>query len=187
MAQFSGVIGLLKALGRVSWREVRSFGSIGGQNFFLFVGFVALQPESAVFFALILGVVLLFPLSSDPMQKVPGDRRVMWPLLGWEWAAVRMWSLALSPIVWVAIFLLLRGGWRVGALAIGCGAGAQGLAYFGKRLSGTSSWELASGFRWPPAPPGAMGAIMRLQWREMLRTLDPYVALVLMLSTEVYR
>jgi hypothetical protein len=32
-----------------------------------------------------------------------------------------------------------------------------------------------------------MGAIMRLQWREMLRTLDPYLAFVLMAVTAIYR
>lgn len=186
MARLRSVIGLLKALGLVSWRDVRSLGSIGGQNFFLFVLFVALQPESAVFFGLILGVVLLFPLSSDPMQKVPGERRAIWPLLRWEWAAVRAWSLALSPIVWLAILLFGRAGWRVSALALGGGASVQVIAYLAKRFSKTAGWARAWG-RWPPAPPGAIGAIMRLQWREMLRTLDPYVALALVMGTELYR
>ncbi len=186
MARLRSVLGLLKGLGLVSWRDVRSLGSIGGQNFFLFVLFVALQPESAIFFALILGAVLLFPLSSDPMQKVPGERRAMWPLLGWEWAAVRVCSLGLSPIAWLAIFLLARAGWRVSALAVGGGASVQVLTYLAKRFSRASGW-LRAWAGWPPAPPGAMGALMRLQWREMLRTLDPYVAIVLAASTELYR
>jgi hypothetical protein len=184
MAQFSGVIALLKALGRVSWREVRSFGSVGGQNFFLFVGFVALQPESAVFFALILGVVLLFPLSSDPMQKIPEDRRALWPILRWEWASVRLWSLALSPLIWIAIILLIKAGWRAAALALGGGVAIQALAYGAKRIAR----KMPSGsLRWLPAPPGVLGAIMRLQWRGMLRTLDTYVALTLVIATELYR
>jgi hypothetical protein len=184
MAQFSGVLALLKALGRVSWREVRSFGSVGGQNFFLFVGFVALQPESAVFFGLILGVVLLFPLSSDPMQKIPEDRRALWPILSWEWASVRLWSLALSPLIWIAIILLIKAGWRAAALALGGGVSIQALAYGAKRISR----KMPSGWlRWLPAPPGMLGSIMRLQWRGMLRTLDPYVALALVLATELYR
>jgi hypothetical protein len=185
MARLRSVIGLLKALGLVSWRDVRSLGSIGGQNFFLFVGFVALQPESVIFFGLILGVVLLFPLSSDPMQKLPGERRAMWPLLGWEWAAIRAWSMFLSPIVWLGIFLLVRAGWRVSALAVAGGAFVQALTYLAKRFS-TSGWLLAAA-RWPPAPPGVLGALVRLHWREMLRTLDPYVALALVVSTELYR
>jgi hypothetical protein len=184
MAGFSGVIGLLKALGRVSWREVRSFGSVGGQNFILFVGFVALQPESAVFFALILGVVLLFPLSSDPMQKIPEDRRAMWPILGSEWIVIRLWSLALSPLIWVAIVLLVKAGWRASVLALGGGIAIQALAYGAKHLSKRLG---SAGLKWLPAPPGMLGAIMRLHWRGMLRTLDPYVALILVVATELYR
>jgi hypothetical protein len=38
-----------------------------------------------------------------------------------------------------------------------------------------------------PALPGATGALMRIQWREMLHTLDPYVALALMAATTLYR
>ncbi len=174
MARLRSVIGHLKALGLVTWLDVRSLGSIGGQNYFLFDQFVALQPESAVFFALILGVVLLFPLSSDPMQKVPGERQAVWPLLGREWAAVRVWSLALSPVVWLAIFLLVRAGWRVSVLAVAGGAFVQALTFLTKRFSRTSGW-----LRYVPAPPGATGAIMRLQWRGMFRTLDLYVALAL--------
>jgi len=184
MARFSGVISLLKALGRVSWREVRSFGSIGGQNFFLFVGFVALQPESAVFFALILGVVLLFPLSSDPMQKIPEDRRALWPILSSEWTMIRLWSLSLSPLIWIAMILLVKAGWRAAGLALGGGIAIQALAYLAKRLSRKLG---SDGLKFLPAPPGMLGGIMRLEWRGMLRTLDLYVALALVVATELYR
>jgi hypothetical protein len=183
MARLSGVLSLLRALGKVSARHVRSFGSIGGQNLFLFVALVALQPESAAFFGEILLVVLLFPLSTDPMQALPEDRRATWPLGTWEWAAVRVASLLLSPIVWIGGALALRLGWRVGALAISGGAIIQLLRSAAKRLPEmTGGWLLSV-----PAPPGAMGPIMRLQWRGMLRTLDPYVALVLSGSTAAYR
>jgi len=183
MAGLSGVISLLSALGKVSARHVRSFGSIGGQNLFLFVAFVALQPESAAFFGEILLVVLLFPLSADPMQALPEERRATWPLGNWQWAAVRVASLFLSPITWIGVALALRLGWRVGALAVGGGAVILLLRKISKRLPGMNGgWLL-----WVPAPPGPLGAIMRLQWRGMLRTLDPYVALVLSGSTAVYR
>ncbi len=184
MARFGRIQGLLKALGLASWRDVQSFRSIGGQNFLLFVGFVALQPESAQFFLLILALVLLFPLSSDPLQKIPPERRHTWPILRWEWITLRVCSLALSPVAWFAALLLFRAGWRSGALALGCGISAQILLQFGKaasrRIPSTSLARI-------PAPPGVIGAIMRLQWREMLRTLDPYVALLLVASTELYR
>jgi hypothetical protein len=183
MAGLSGVLSLLSALGKISARHVRSFGSISGQNLFLFVAFLALQPESAAFFGEILLVVLLFPLSDDPMQELPEERRATWPLGNWQWAAVRVASLFLSPIMWIGVALALRLGWRVGALAVGGGAVILLLRKVSKLLPGMNGgWLL-----WVPAPPGPLGAIIRLQWRGMLRTLDPYVALVLAASTTVYR
>jgi hypothetical protein len=184
MARFGSIQGLLKALGLASWRDVQSFRSIGGQNFLLFVGFVGLQPESAQFFLLILALVLLFPLSSDPMQKIPRERRDTWPIVSWEWITLRVCSLALSPVAWFATFLLLRAGWRTGALALGCGISAQILLQFWKAMSRSIP---TTSLNWIPAPPGVIGAIMRLQSREMLRTLDLYVALLLVASTELYR
>lgn len=184
MVGIRSIIGLLKGLGLASWRDVQSFRSIAGQNLFLFLAFVALQPESAQFFGLILFVVVLFPLSADPMQKIPAERRAIWPILGWEWGVVRIASFALSPILWIAILILACADWRTGFLVLGAGALLQLLTHFAKR----SSINLPGiWFHWIPTPPGMTGAIMHLQWREMLRTLDPYVALVFVACTELYR
>jgi len=125
MARHTGALSLLKALGKVSARHVRSFGSIGGQNLFLFVIFVALQPESAAFFGAVLLLVLLFPLAADPMQALPEDRRATWPIQPWEWGLIRAASLLLSPLAWIGVALALRLGWRAGALAIAGGAIVQ--------------------------------------------------------------
>ena len=81
MAGLQRILGVLKAVALLSWRNVRSLQSIAGQNFVLVVVLVALgQPESAEFFAVVLVVVLLFPLSADPMDAVPTERRLGWPL-----------------------------------------------------------------------------------------------------------
>ena len=145
---------------------------------------MALQPESAEFFVAILIVVMLFPLSTDPLQKVPVERRATWPILRWEWVIVRAGSFALSPIAWLAVLLLLRTGWRTSALVLVGVAFVQVLTYLSRRFARDQRnlW-----LHWIPAPPGAIGAIMRLQWREMLLTLDPYVAFTLVISTELYR
>ncbi|HEX7360396.1 MAG TPA: hypothetical protein VF283_07875 [Bryobacteraceae bacterium] len=185
MAGIGSAIGLLKALGRLSRRDVRSVGSVAGQNFFGFGIFVAYQqPASAEFFFVILAAILIFPLSSDPMQKIPADRRVTWPIGRWEWSIVRTGAFALSPIAWVAAALVVRAGWRMGVLVCGVGLVLQLIAFAAKRGSpGLPLYWL----HWIPAPPGAAGAIMRLQWREMVRTLDPYLAFVLMACTELYK
>jgi hypothetical protein len=186
VARLTTLLGVLKAVARASWRDFRSFQSIAGQNLFLFLIFVALQPESAEFFFVILALVLLFPLSADPMQKIPADRRLTWPLLKWEWTLVRLASLALSPIAWIAALLILtRVDWSTNVLFVGSAIALQPITYLVKRA--LVKGPKTNALHWIPAPPGITGAIMRLQWREMLRTLDPYIALVLVVCIELYR
>ncbi len=181
----ANVIALLKALRLASWRDFQSFRSIAGQNFFLFAILVAYQqPESAEFFFVIFFVVMLFPLSADVMEKIPSERRAGWPLSKLEWAMVRIGSFAFYPIAWLALLLLLRAGWRIGGIAAIGGAILQAFSLVTKRF--IRAWPAFS-LRWIPAPPGIVGALMRLQWREMLATLDPYIAFALMGCTEVYR
>lgn len=185
MARISSILGILRALRQAGWRDFRSIGSIAGQNLFIFLIAVALQPESAGFFFLILLVVLIFPLSADPMQKIPLDRRATWPLLPWEWRSIRLASLTLSPISWVAAVLILAKVSRTGGLLLlPAGAVLQLLNSLVKRS--LQRLPKANWLYWIPAPPGIIGAIMRLQWRGILRTLDPYVALVLALSTTLF-
>ena len=185
MAGIANVIALLKALRLASWRDIQSFRSIAGQNFFLFVLLVAYQqPESAEFLFVILVLIMLFPLSANVMDKIPSERRTGWPVSGLEWGMVRLGSFAFYPIAWLAILLLLRAGWRIGALAAMGGALLQVLSGVAKRFVRASP---AFSLRWIPVPPGILGKLMRLQWREMLGTLDPYIAFALMGCTEVYR
>ena len=179
------VAGVLRALGRVSWRDFRSFQSIAGQNLMAFLVPVALQPESAQFFFLILIIVLLFPLSADPMEKIPADRRATWPLTGWDWGTIRVTSLALSPISWIAAALLLtRAGWRVSLVLVGVAVALQPISFLLKRAF--ARLPKTNLLHWIPAPPGMIGAVMRLQWRELLCTLDPYVAFVLAACSLLY-
>jgi len=184
MARIRTVVGVLRALGLVSWREIRSIGSISGQNLFLFVLFLAMQPQSAEFFGMIFAVVLIFPLLSDPLQKIPRERRISWPILKSEWRILRLASLGLSPIAWLAVFLLIRAGWRSAAEVVGLGVLFYTIKWFTQLLSRKvlAKWELEI-----PAPPGITGALMRLHLREMLATLDPYVAFGLMAVTALYR
>ncbi len=184
MAGIRSPIGLLKAIGRISWRDAKSFRSIAGQNLFLFLIFVALQPESAYFFLLLLILIMLFPLSSDPMHVVPEERRMSWPLSKREWVAVRLGSWALSPISWVALTLLLTAGWGGSALVVAVTVAIQ---FFRRAATFLLPAASTSWLRWLPKPPGVIGSIMRLQWRTMLQTLDPYVALALMASTVAYK
>jgi hypothetical protein len=181
MARLHVILGVLRALGRACWREIHSFKSVGGQNFLLFV---ALQMGSAQFFLLILGAVVFFPLSSDPVEKIPRDRRDLWPINGLQWMTIRIASLVLSPVMWLATILVLRVSWQLSASVVLIGAFAAVVLPFGARFAGDRKISFA---RWIPAPPGSIGAIMRLQWREMLSTLDPFVAIALTAASLAYQ
>jgi len=176
------VLAILRAVGLASYRELRTFDSITGQNFFYLVLLIALQPESAEFFGLLIGALLFFPLSSDPLEKVPADRRKLWPVERRDWLAVRVASLFLSPVVWIAAFVLLRVGWRLAVQLAVVGLCAHGASYALKKWA-----PRFNPMRIIPAPPGFTGQIMRLHWREMLTTLDPYVGLLLTVAATLYR
>jgi hypothetical protein len=180
-------LAVLRAVSLALYRELRSFHSITGQNFFFLVLFIAYQQvESVEFFGLILGALLFFPLSSDPLEKIPRDRRQLWPLHHRNWLAIRVASLFLSPVIWISLIVLLRIGWRLALQIAIAGLAAHGIAYV---VKGPLKRH-APGFtvlHWVPRPPGITGQLMRLHWREMLTTLDPYVGLLLSLAVASYR
>jgi uncharacterized protein (TIGR04206 family) len=185
MARIAPGLAILKALWLASWRDVQSFRSIAGQNFLVVVLLVAYQqPSSVEFFVVILAGIMIFPLSADAMGRIPFERRSSWPTGKLDWAVARVGSLACNPIVWLSLWLLIRTGWRMCAFALACGAGMQAVKRLTKTLAGDSS---ESWLRLLPAPPGVFGSIMRLQWRQMLRTLDVYVALALAVCVGLYR
>ena len=177
------VQGALRAIATAAWRDVQSFRSITGQNLFFFVLLVAIEPESAELFAVLLGLVMLFPLSADPMERVPAERWHLWPLTAAERLLVRTASLFFTPIFWIALLLLLRGSLHT-TLQFLAFVILGRLAYFALRSRIGPGANL---LRYLPKPPGAIGAIMQLHWREMLATLDPYVALLLAILTVAYR
>ncbi len=184
MAGIARVSSLLKALAVVEWRDVRSLGSIAGQNIFVFIVFVALQPESAIFFLLLLAVVLIFPLSTDPMEKIPAERRAAWPLAAWEWRAIRFASALLNPVSWVGVGLLVKVGWSAGAVVLVAGVALSVIKHLAGLEAVRGLWHARYLL---PTPPGVMGAVMKLQWRSMWHTLDPYFALMLLICTTLYR
>ena len=89
-------------------RDVGSFAALKVNNFFLFVLLliagnvsVGLPPRSAYPFLLLVGFLLLFPLSSDPLAKIPPMRTAVWPLAASQRTALRIVTVALSPLFWL--------------------------------------------------------------------------------------
>jgi hypothetical protein len=68
-------------------RDLGTFRSLRVNNFFFFIALLAygavesgVTPVSAYPFIAIMGLPLLFPVSADPLEKIPAERLALWPL-----------------------------------------------------------------------------------------------------------
>jgi hypothetical protein len=182
----AGLRAILTALARAVWRDLRTLNSLTGNNFFLFVLLLLQQPSSALFLILILGFLLLGPLSADPLRKVPPDRLALWPLSAPERIALRFVSPLLTPLVLIALPLFFK----VAGAAIALSMLALALALqFAVAL--WNHWRAGrprrNVFWFVPRMPGRLGGLVQKDIRQMLSVLDPYVALVLMIGGVCYR
>src|SRR4051812_10678884 len=108
-------------------RDLAAYSLIRTNNFFLFIALLiwgalvsGVEPVSSYPFLALLALLLFFPISSDPLEKIPGARLGVWPIGAAGRVVLRLASLALSPIVWITAALLIRAGtpmlWSCGAL-----------------------------------------------------------------------
>jgi hypothetical protein len=162
----------LSALWRAVRRDLGSFASLTLNNFFLFVALIAygamysgVVPIGAFPFLLLLGFLLLFPLSADPLTKIPAVRLALWPLRHIERLGLRVAALVLSPILWLATFLLWRASRNPAAL------GLVALPLLTHKLA-PSRWR-------PLRRIPAFGELMRKDLRQMLSVLDTWLAILL--------
>jgi hypothetical protein len=161
-------------------RERKTFGSIATNNFFV----ASLLMADAVGFLYLLGaLVVLFPLSTDPLRKIPPERLAIWPLSAVEHRRLRLLTPWLNPVTWglaaLAIWAL-RHTESFSLLALAAGLFAIG--FFVPSVSGEPVF-----LRWIPAPGGAFVQLVRKSLREMMLTLDFYLALLLGVSALAYR
>ncbi len=188
MARLASILG---TLAKLSWRDLRRFNSLGTNNFFLFVMLIfGMQPANA-FLPLVLGLILLFPLSADPLGKVPADRLGHWPLGRGERVALRAASLLMSPIAWITLGVTAWGarsqaasldlGWRFLAL----GSGIAFLTYLFTTVP--ARLPQLNLMRLVPVPHHALAALVAKNTRELFSVLDTYLALVLALAGVGYR
>jgi hypothetical protein len=176
----AALLAILKALRRAVGRDLAS--SLKANNL-LFIGLLGGSAE-ALF--VLLGFLLLFPLSSDPLGKIPAARLALWPLSGWQRLGLRFASLALSPVAWIGALILLKTK-RVGmALAFfGLALGMQAVLALGRYMvKRDPHWDLLRDIPWFP---GRLGALVRTNVRETLSLLDPYAALLLSIGGGAYR
>ncbi|MBY0507912.1 MAG: hypothetical protein K2X03_28630 [Bryobacteraceae bacterium] len=182
---------ILVTLAKLSWRDLRRFNSLGTNNFFLFAMLIfGMQPSNA-FLPLVLGLILLFPLSADPLGRVPVDRLGHWPLNQLERGVLRAGSLLMSPIAWITLGLMAWGvrgasgslalGWRFLALGAGIAAVTYLFTVLPARLPHLNALRLIPVLHHP------LAALMAKNARELLGVLDTYLALLLALAATLYR
>jgi hypothetical protein len=174
---------ILKALATAFRRDWKSFGSLGANNL-LWVTLFLLQ-KAGTFIYLIVGLVMLVPMSADPLRKIPPSRLALWPLSRVERGLLRALSPWVNPVSWLVAALAvwaLHGRVTAGLWALAAGLFAGGFAL--------SSLPLPHGFgMWRRLPhfPGPLDQLLRKNLREILSTLDFYCALLLAVSLLVYR
>jgi hypothetical protein len=161
-------------------RERKTFRSVASNNFFVACVFIA---DAAGFLYLLGALAVLFPLSADPLRMIPADRLALWPLDRRERRMLRLLSPWLNPVTWGLAALAAYGVKHtesVGVFAAALGLFAVG--FFVPSVSGEPAF-----LRWIPAPGGAFIQLVRKSLREMMLTLDFYLALMLGLSALAYR
>jgi hypothetical protein len=172
---------ILKALYTAFRRDWRSFGSLAVNNFFP-ISAILLQ-RAGTFVYLIIGLVILFPASTDPLRKVPASRLALWPLERRERLALRLASPWINPMTWILAALAV---WAArGRITAGLWGAVAGLFLAGFMLSelppARGLWRRIPNF------PGPLNQLIRKNVREILSTLDFYCALLLSASTLAFR
>ena len=158
------------ALGRAVLREQRNLKGLSANNLFLLILLFGMGGAGPFVFLLV-GLVALAPLCSDPLRRLPIERVGAWPLGAREMTAVRLASVLLSPATWVA----------VGAIVWTQQPQFLLLVFF------AAVFAIPFPARVFHFAPGVFGELVRKNLREMLMLLDPYVALLFSVSTIGYR
>jgi hypothetical protein len=174
---------ILRVLWRVLRRDQRSLQSVASNNFFI-VSALLLQ-NAGTFIYLIIGVVLLFPLSTDPMRKIPRSRLQLWPLDGRDRHLLRALSPWVNPMTWALAALAI---WAArGRVSIGLWALAAAIAGGGFLLSELPGGPAHGLLRRVPRFPTALNQLVRKNIREILCTLDFYCGMALAAAAAAWR
>jgi hypothetical protein len=189
----AAILGILNHLRRAVQRDLGTFEAVKLNNFFLLVALMAygaiesgLEPKSAEPLLLLLGLLVLFPLSSDPLARIPSSRLRLWPLDRKQKVALRVTSFLLSPVLWIAVALtIVRKGLAAAFLFLAFAIAVQCLVVLGNHATKTS--PQCNFLRHVPQFPGRLGGLIRNNVREMLSILDAWVAIVIAVGGIAWR
>ncbi len=174
---------VLRTVSIAFWREQKSLGSIASNNSFLVIAFLLRKAGS--FLYLLAGLVLLFPLSADPLRTIPRDRLALWPLSGRERTWLRLVSPLLNPLTWLVLGAAV---WALrGRVTAGLFLALAAAFLVGFLLPSVAPDTRDNTLRRVPHFPGRLNQLIRKNIREILQTLDFYCALALSLAGGLYR
>jgi len=176
-------IALLRALATAYRRDWTALQSLAGNNFFLLTLF--LLRQAGIFIYLIMGLVMFFPLSTDPLRKIPPSRMALWPLSRREWWLLRIASPWINPMTWILAGLAAWAAGRAISVSLWVLIAALFVAAF--LISSLSLPSGAAALRRVPQFPGPLNQLMRKNLREILATLDFYCAAILSLAMLAWR
>ncbi len=181
MARTAAILGALWTAVR---RDAKTIGSFTGNNLFsVSILFLALA-DRGVFLSLnvLIGLVLFFPLSTDPLRKIPAERLAMWPISNRERWLLRIASPWLNPMTWILAILVLRRSVSMGLWAL-----VAGLFAIGFVVPSLPWMRRQEAWRRLPHFPGPLDQLIRKNLREMLSTLDFYCGLLLSAGALIFR
>jgi hypothetical protein len=158
---------VLKWLARAAKRNRRTFRFNGNNIFYTAIALMfMLDPAIAGILIVIMGVIVLLPMSSDPLRAIPPSRGSLWPLETNDRRLLRFLSPFLNPMTWLVLALAV---WK--RVSWGLVAFAGGTVLTGFFLSAASPGR---GTFWRSLPrfPSPLNQMIRKNLREMLSTLD---------------
>ena len=162
-------LAILKWIARAANRNRRSFISLAGNNLFYAAITLAfmLDPVGAQGAFILVGIIVVLPMSSDPLRAIPRVRMLIWPLENGERRLLRLISPWLNPMTWIVLALALVEARVVGNRRARRRRGRHGLHHIRARRA----WRQIA-LAHVPRYPGPLNHLIRKNLREMLSTLD---------------
>ncbi len=174
---------ILRALWWAIRRDQKSVFSFTGNSFFIVS--VVVMMDAGIFIYLLVALVAIIPLSTDPSQKIPGSRLGCWPLNRVELWILRMASPWVNPMTWVLASLAIAV--VAGKVTIGLWLFIAAIVVGGLVVSSIPKTFEHTVLRRVPGFPGILNQLIRKDLRQALSILDVYLAGLLSGFTAVVR
>lgn len=189
----AALLAVLNALLRSGGRSLNGVGAITGNNIIAVIGLLGAnepldRPSSTAVFYLFIGLLYTVPLSLELDRRIPRERMELWPLSWQHRLLLTGANLLLNPLLLLAmLFAGLSRHPAVGAALMAAGLVAPPLVLI-SRAVGPRLFPQAGG-RLPRLPmlPGRHGGLVLNHLREMLQSLDVYLAGALATGGVAYR